>query len=421
METSKKAEREEVGKEIKMLKRIGSMIYTISFNVLVGFRVKLSPRDEKIIVIGAWMGERFADNSRYLFQYLSENKVQLGLKHIIWITRNQEICNLLKNQGYEVCLAGTAESKSWHLKAGIHIICNNSGLWKYKPDIDTQYSWGAKRIQLWHGVGFKAVGSSANKTQNHQSYRNIINKCRKIKNILSQGGWADAYILATSEFNKKVMKESLNSFDDRVFISAYPRFCECLNITPEEKDVIAEIQNYDFCVIYLPTFREGSQTYIHPLADENIRNYLLNNNILWIEKQHLVSEFSVKEYEMVKNVMILSQKFDVNVIYDYIDVIISDYSSVVCDGFYKNISTIMYTPDLSEFQNGANGLLIDVNDYFGAILADNIEEIMIFIEKIRNKKFWTLETKKLYEKAQKDFFESEVADYYKIWMKLQQL
>ena len=31
-------------------------------------------KDKRIILFGGWFGERFADNTRFLFQYLSDNK-----------------------------------------------------------------------------------------------------------------------------------------------------------------------------------------------------------------------------------------------------------------------------------------------------------------------------------------------------------
>lgn len=118
-------------------------------------------RDQSVILIGSWMGEKFADNSRFLFQFLHQEKEVLAIKRVIWVTRNKDLKAELTNMGYEVYLCGTLKSFYWHLRSGVHILCNaiyvlQNG--RFQPDLDTSLSFGAKRIQLWHGIAIKSVG-----------------------------------------------------------------------------------------------------------------------------------------------------------------------------------------------------------------------------------------------------------------------
>lgn len=107
-------------------------------------------RNNKIILVGAWMGEKFADNSRFLFQYLISNKEALEIDTVVWATRNEKVYRELNEIGYISVLCGTKESKYWHLKAGTHIICNASNRAGHEADIDIQYSWGQKNsIVAW--------------------------------------------------------------------------------------------------------------------------------------------------------------------------------------------------------------------------------------------------------------------------------
>ena len=115
-----------MGKFNYLLQNIATAIYTI-FN----------RRDKKTIIVGAWMGSKFADNSRYLYQYLYKNKKELGLNNVIWVTRNRDVNVMLNNSGYKSCLIGTKESKYWHLKAGCHVLCNMA--FPY-PNYDTDFS-----------------------------------------------------------------------------------------------------------------------------------------------------------------------------------------------------------------------------------------------------------------------------------------
>jgi hypothetical protein len=74
----------------------------------------LHPRDKAIVLMGAWFGNRFADNSRYLFQYLSENKEKLGLKHVVWVTRSEMLQKELEEMGYEAYMMDSDESLYYH-------------------------------------------------------------------------------------------------------------------------------------------------------------------------------------------------------------------------------------------------------------------------------------------------------------------
>ena len=62
-------------------------IKTVLLNVLVSFIGIFVKRDPNTVIIGAWNGLKFADNSRYIYQYLFFNKTGLGLNNVIWATR----------------------------------------------------------------------------------------------------------------------------------------------------------------------------------------------------------------------------------------------------------------------------------------------------------------------------------------------
>ena len=63
----------------------------------------LFKRDNQIAICRGWKGIRFADNSRYMFTYLSANKETSGLKKTVWLTQNEALLQELKSKGYETC------------------------------------------------------------------------------------------------------------------------------------------------------------------------------------------------------------------------------------------------------------------------------------------------------------------------------
>lgn len=406
-----------------MMNGMISRLKNASINMAVcvyGFFFK---RDSKIILFGAWMGEKFADNSRFLFQYLSANKEKLGIDTVVWATRNEEVYRKLNEIGYISVLCGTKESKYWHLKAGTHIICNASNRVGHEADIDIQYSLGAKKIQLWHGVGMKKVGASANSHVDFGEKDGLWNKLKKNRffNMLtSEGGWNEAYFLSTSEINRRVNMDLAACSRKSTFISCYPRNCSCVKILKNEEDLIKKIKKYDGCFLYLPTFRSEKTNYKHPLKCIAIKEFLQRNNYLWIEKPHSASK--MKFEDVGENILCLDASFDINVLYPYINAIVSDYSSCVFDAIYRQIPTIMYAPDLHEFQKGSNGLLFDIEDYCKPILTTNLMGVVRQMEFILEGHFFMQKgMRKLYAKIRKDFWSNMESSYEKVWNDITQL
>ena len=105
----------------KLIRKVMVFIY----NIGMAFTSLFWKKDKNAVLIGSWFGEKFADNSRFLFQYLSDNKKELGLSHVGWVTRSEQVFNELSDMGYEVYMMDSRESIQFHKKALYHIICDS--------------------------------------------------------------------------------------------------------------------------------------------------------------------------------------------------------------------------------------------------------------------------------------------------------
>ena len=396
------------------MKKIIKKIIQVFQNMIMMICSLMWKRDDSIVLVGAWFGKRFADNSRYLFQYLQENKEKLGLSKVIWVTKDNELCTILNKMGYESYLMNSKESIKFHKIAGWHIICNSSDI---NADINVKYSYGAKKVQLWHGVGMKAVGNASNL---YARKGKLFSVCRRIYHILfgnfvAKGGWNNCAVLATSEMHAKLMSRVMDIPRKNLFISGYPRHCKCIKLMPNELEFIESIKKYKHIIIYLPTFRSNYTKYIHPLESDTLKKYLYDNNILWIEKQHPASNFDVTIFNSIDNFRLLDTEFDINVLMDYVDIVVTDYSSVSFDSINKGIKTILYTPDSDIFANEDVGFLYDYTSYFKGIISMNIKELIELINIAFNDNFFNDERNELYKKLRNEFFECKDANCEKIW------
>ena len=83
------------------MRKLKTKIIYILSNILLAIQSLSWHKDSTVVLMGSWFGEKFADNSRFLFQYLSNNKERLGLTHIVWVSKSKLIVNDLNTMGYE--------------------------------------------------------------------------------------------------------------------------------------------------------------------------------------------------------------------------------------------------------------------------------------------------------------------------------
>ena len=361
--------------------RLKQILSALAWNIFVFCYNIVHHRDENVILIGAWMGVKFADNSRFLFQYLHHNKETLGIKKVVWVTRNADVNKMLVEMGYESFLIGSPESTFWHLRSGVHVVCNAvNDIPNFHADIDTKLSFGAKKIQLWHGVGgIKAVGNASNLAKKNNHKDNLIRKMMRkpfFENLLSQGGWREAHILSSGVNCANALIAYTGCRSDRIFVSGYPRNCKCDLLLDKEREMLDHIAQYNGCVLFLPTFRSDSSHYVHPLSNKKIRDYLVEKNILWIEKPHTADINQDAVYGESNNVCNLDSSFDVNTIYNAVSCVITDYSSVAFDAVFHKKPLIIYAPDIEEFRHGDVGFIIDFESYFKDELSVNLPEMI---------------------------------------------
>lgn len=324
-------------------------------------------RDRKSVVFGAWFGTKFADNSRYLFQYLNDNKVKYNLEHVVWITRNDRVRNELIESGYESYLAGSRKSIKFLKHSKYHFICNNSDDNGYETDIPCEYSYGAVKINLWHGVGVvKGVGAMSKSKREYRlrhPVKSLITRCltdsKAYRALVSGiGGWKNCYYLVPSELGHRQLGEMFHLKDSQFIITGQPRCCPCPKLMQQEERVIKKFSSYSQVILYLPTFRTNTSSKNYTNISGFLKTYLEAENILWIEKAHDADKSKFNHIES-NNIITLNSDFDINTIIPNITMLITDYSSVISDGRAWNKPVLLYLPDYDEYFEGDNGLIED--------------------------------------------------------------
>lgn len=378
-------------------------------------------RRRDTVLFGAWFGDKFADNTRFLYQYLSENKEKLGLKHVVWVTRNEDVLRMLQDMGYEAYMMDSPESVRFHKTAFMHLVCNSTTNRNGSiPDIDIRYSFGAKRVNLWHGVGaVKGVGCASKEYQRRKENNKLVyavkeglERIRLYRQfVIGTGGWGDFYFLSSSEAVTK-QTEKFSYIPRKHFIdSQYPRTCPCVRLTPREQEVLDQLQGYDKVVVYLPTFRTGENSFDFSTVAEQLEDLLEQENILWVQKAHSASRREMAK-DSKRNILNLEPSFDVSVLIRHCNVLVTDYSSAASDARFFHKPVLFYVPDLEAYMNGDNGVTPEAEELMRGPHLFNIEELReTLVKAIRDPESAKPED---YEAIRLKYW-GEEKDYLQIW------
>lgn len=361
---------------LKVLKK--SIILFINlFVLLLSLFVK---KTDKVVVVGGWFGQRFADNSKYLYLYLNENKDIFEIDKVIWITKSKIVEKELLENNFEVYSNWSIKSMWYHLRAKYHFIDQAPN------DINSFFSVRSKRINLWHGFPLKKIGTY----MKNNGDKNSENGINFLKKITVRGFWSDHYLLATSDFTSKILSRAFDISLNNVIISGYPRNYEPLLKNPiqfipkNEEKYYYEIKSYKDngykVIFYLPTFRDNSETFIFGSKDNNelhdFFDFCEKNKIKIIGKFHFAGKNDkvgdIKNHQAFLN---LPSNTDVYTFLNFVDLLITDYSSIYYDFLLWKKPVIFLPYDLEYYRDEDRGFIYDYERYTPGEKVRNCNEL----------------------------------------------
>ena len=344
-------------------------------------------RNKRIILFGAWMGQKYADNTRFLYEYLQENKDEYVIDKLIWVTRDHNTFQFLKSQRHEVYMMHDPKSFYYHIKAGVHIVCNlGFSVENYSGDLMGQFSGHAIKINTWHGVPMKAGKSTGENQRKQGSWGKIKYKLRHNRffyGVFTPGHWDQAYYLSTGKEATKRCSEFCGFPAEQFIECGYPRNCTAVILHDDEKKVIGRLGEYSNTILYVPTFRDKWEV-PHPLTSPQLRDYLDKTNTLWIEKPHAATKVTSDVGLENEGALFLDSSFDLNAIIPYVSIVITDYSSVCYDAMNFRKPVLFYIPDYEKYLINDRGFLFDFRSMVIDLEATDVDQLIKRLEDLKN-------------------------------------
>jgi len=333
---------------LKILRYILSLpLYMLSF---------LWIKEENLWVFGAWAGQRYSDNSKYVFEYVQEHE---GNIRAVWLSRRKEIVQKLRSEGHEAYLITSFKGYIIGARASVYFFTDSLF------DVGQLCSGKGLKFQLWHGIPLKKIGFDSN-TNLQFDYKSKITKI--LFPFYDEWRRWD-YINSSSEYVSKVLQTAFGKGKEQVVINGSPR--NDIILKAKETAIISKVKkdNKDSKIIgYFPTFREN-EDFLSKTFDESF--YQLNEvfesiNLTLLVKVHFryINELLLDQVKYSRIIFLKEDECeDINYLLPHLDLIITDYSSVFYDYLILD-RPIIFTPfDLETYSSKDKGLY---EDYFKA-------------------------------------------------------
>lgn len=351
-----------------VLRSIALLCYYISM---------LFPRKSNRWLFGSATG--FNNNAKYFFIDVVENYPEINA---YWIGDRKNTA-LVRQLGYKAYHRFSLKGLWLCLTSKYYIVDHTQGC------IDFWTSGGAKVVNLWHGVGWKACLWSEKKNSLYKNLGWLDNFVHKLFHptlyykpdlLLSSSPWMTEHFFAPMfDVPKEKCVEDI-----------YPR-CKFMLKSPEyiinhirkigakeSEALIEKMKKYERVILYAPTYRDAQYDFI---AESGIDFYDLNdlmaqNNWLFLVKFHPSTRLIPGQKIDNTNIIMLDKYVDSNYIMPFSDVLISDYSSIAFDFLLLNKTVILFPFDKDQYNSSSREFAFEYETIVGNLpVVNNYQDL----------------------------------------------
>lgn len=336
----------------KTLVFVGKRLLEI-LNIPLWFLSLLVPKDDHIWIFGAWMGEKYSDNPKWLYEYVNSNVSKV---RAIWLSKDRAIIERLRQRGLEAYHMYSLKGYWFSARAKVGIVCVGT------EEIN-RFVKPPMLINTWHGTPIKKVGKELLMFRaggENTLMRGFTNSLRRFwHKLLPYSDFTSEekrYSLYTagSKIEADLLRKSFGNIN--VKVTGQPRndvLCRSFDIPTVRKSDTKQ-------VLYLPTHRfEGKQRIVPRIVEgiEKVDSVLREANAEMIIKLHFYHGYEIEDLlAALKGLSSIKVLFDVETLDIYpllrmTDILITDYSSVYVDYLLTGRPIIFFPFDLDEYMS----------------------------------------------------------------------
>ena len=232
-------------------------------------------------------------------------------------------------------------------------------------------------IGLWHGVAFKNIESQMIDVAPEKLV--LIEKNARLYDLMTASSLKDKQYLAKSFMVDESIIEitGLPRYD--LLKSTYP-LDAFLTIQNEH---LKKIKSDKTFILYAPTFREHCESHINQISDSEwyaLNDFMCTRNaVLGVRPHPYDLKHPPRAFESLSSIVWLDHNefTESNLILQYSDVLIVDFSSIWIDYLLLNRPILGFAKDFKHYQDVERGFAHDFDDTFPSIFVSNINDLIV--------------------------------------------
>ncbi|HEV9341424.1 TPA: CDP-glycerol glycerophosphotransferase family protein [Streptococcus pneumoniae] len=329
------------------------------------------PKTNKLLIFGSWLGEKYADNPRYLFEYVIKNRPDLKA---IWITSNQDVFKELQKKQYLVMMAEAPETRKIVKKA--KYIFTATGIFDIGEQ-NANFVGGAYLINLWHGIPLKKIM--------YDDKHSALHKRSKLVTWVEKIPLRNYFVISTSTAITQIYQSAFRVKKSNILELGQPRNDYFYDKSNPVSSLIQELKSKNI-ILYMPTHRnEGKkQIDLDKLMDlEHLNNWCEETKSIFVIKKHFYhsKEKTIdKKYSSIIDVT--NEKVYVQELLKCSNVLITDYSSCYIDYLLLNRPIIFFNYDYDDYLRVDRSLYFPYENVTPGEKCQNFDELLVTLQNL---------------------------------------
>ncbi len=345
-----------------------SPLYLVSF---------VTPR-KKRVAFGSGQHD-FNGNAKYLMLYMRDHAPDI---EAAWIAPTLKVRDKVRARGLEAYWRHEPAGMWWALTARLYVFNNRPN------DVHFFASGRALTLNLWHGVGLKALGFNSTSAKSRRDfnpkslYRRIIRPW-----LYSRPTWFGSTSPLTSDNFAKAFRIPM----ERCLDVGYPRsdhffldreaLWRHLERT-ESAEVVAfarSLERYDKVILYMPTYRDSREDFLAASGIDYARldAAMREQNALFIFKLHpWTTGVTPTDTDRYPNLRFAPKASDVYPYLPFAHLLVTDYSSVYFDFLLLDRPVVVFAFDEARYKAAERDLILDFDTYMPGPRAKTFDELL---------------------------------------------
>jgi len=170
-------------------------------------------KDNNLWVFGAWFGDKYGDNPRFLFEYINQYSQDI---RPVWLSRNRKVIKTVRQLGYEAYYTYSIRGIFYSAISGVCVVN------QWMRDVN-EFVPQPIIVNLWHGVPLKKIGYDVLIDTNAIPHRNLRKEVLKMIFPFKRYTEDARLMIACSEEDRGTFSTAFGMSMENIKITGYPR------------------------------------------------------------------------------------------------------------------------------------------------------------------------------------------------------